>query len=248
MINLVAKDWEDAWTRIHRLYAETPEQIIDQRFATRAMCFDNNIIIQTNNIGSLHMDMVGYGSYKNKMFDSRYIIPNKKEEILELLLDRAKTSKKLTVISYPFRSDNSIHSQGPCITNMYITMIKDKTGWRLQFDFNMRIAEATRRFLVDCIKFSQLTQYFIDGLAEYNMQLDRIRLSSKVIYAEFISLTIAEHLFEGQFSYNKDHWLHKGTQLKLRQFSLGKSNFHRGDHIREHVIKLKEDRNDTNTR
>ena len=249
MICFVAQDWQETWTKIHALFAQTPDQIIDQRFATRAMCFNNLITVKNNNLGQLDMSLVGYGAYKNKMFDSRYIISGKKEEILATLLDRAKTHKKLTVISYPFRSDNSIHSQGPCIVNMYITMIYDRTGWRLQFDINMRIAEVTRRFLVDCIKFSELIQYFIDGLSEYNMQLEDIKIHSKVMYSEFISLTIAEHIFAGQFSYDKDHWLHKGVQLKLKQFAIGKSNFHRGDHIREHVIKLKENNHDKqNTR
>lgn len=240
MIRFVAENWEAAWSWIHHDYAIIPEQVIDQRFATRAMSFNNEIEILKNDIGSLELSMVGYGPYKCKMFDSRYIIPGKREEILETLQERAATGKKLTVLSYPFKSDNSIHSQGPCIVNMIITMVLDKNGWRLEFDIYMRIAEITRRFLVDCIKFSELITYFQTGLGDYKMNTTSIKVHSKVMYGEVISLTIAEHIFVGTFSYSSDHWLHRGIQKKLEQFDKGKTNFHRGDHIRDHIIKLKE--------
>lgn len=248
MINLAANNWEDAWTIIHRDYAVRPESVIDQRFAARGMSFNNEISILNNDIGSLNLAMVGYGAYKCNIFDSRYIIPGKDVEILTTLRERAAIGRNLTVISYPFKSDNSIHTQGPCILNMVITMIKDKNGWRLEFDIYVRIAEITRRLLVDFIKFSELIKYFQDGLSTYNMKTTNIKMYSKVLYGEVISLTIAEHLFMGQFSYNQDYWLHKRIQKSLKQFEKGQINFHRGNNIRKHIIKLKESNHDTNTR
>lgn len=244
MLKFVATNWEDAWTIVHKDYAICPDHVIDQRFATRGMSFNNEIDILKNDIGALELSMVGYGPYKCKMFDSRYIIPGKREEVLETLLERAATGKKLTVLSYPFKSDNSIHSQGPCIVNMIITMVLDRNGWRLEFDIHMRIAEITRRFLVDCIKFSELIAFFQEGLSGYKMNTTSIKVHSKVMYGEVISLTIAEHIFEGIFSYNSDHWLHRGVQKKLEQFAKGKTNFHRGDHIREHIRNMQKEKQD----
>lgn len=244
MINLVANNWEDAWIELHRLYAEEFETIVDRRFATRAMSFDNKIVVANNDIGKLDIKLVGYTVYKLNLFDRRYIIPGMKEKILETLLERIQAGRKLTVISYPFREDDGAHTQGPCLVNMILTLSHGRDGWSIEFDIYARIGEITRRIMVDFLKFHEIIQYFLDELKDYNIKQNKITFHTKAIYAESISLTIAEHLFEGQFSYDKDYWLHRDVRTKIARFNEGDIKFKRGRRIRKQMLRLQEGRND----
>lgn len=244
MIQFVANNWEDAWVELHRLYAEEPESTVDRRFATRAMSFNNQIGVATNELGNLHIGLVGYTVYKLNLFDHRYVIPGMKEKILETLLERAAAGRKLSVVSYPFKSDDGAHTQGPCLINMILTMTHSTNGWEIEFDIYARVGEITRRLMVDFMKFQELVQYFLDGLKEYNIKQKTITFHSKAIYAESISLTIAAHLFEGKFSYDKDYWLHNDVQKKIARFNEGDIKFKRGRRIRKQMLKLQEGRND----
>lgn len=244
MINLVANNWEDAWTELHRLYAEEFESIVDRRFATRAMSFDNKIVVADNNIGKLDISLVGYTVYKLNLFERRYIIPGMKEKILEMLLERIQAGRKLTVISYPFQDDDGAHTQGPCLVNMILTLSHSRGGWQLEFDIYARMGEITRRVMVDFLKFHELIQYFLDNLSDHQVQQSKITFHSKAIYAESISLTIAEHLFEGKFSYDQDYWLHRDVRTKIARFEQGDIKFKRGRRIRKQMLKLQEGRDD----
>lgn len=244
MINLVANNWEDAWVELHRLYAVDPEAIVDRRFATRALSFDNKIVVANNDIGKLDISLVGYTVYKLNLFDRRYIIPGMKEKILQTLIERIQAGRKLTVISYPFKEDDGAHTQGPCLVNMIITLSHSKEGWQAEFDIYARMGEITRRIMVDFLKFHQIIEYFINGLKDYNIKQNKLTFHAKAIYAESISLTIAEHLFAGQFSYDKDYWLHRDVRTKIAKFNEGDIKFKRGRRIRKQMLRLQEGRND----
>lgn len=240
MIVFEAKNWEEAWIELHRRYAEDPEGTVDRRFATRAVSFNNILSISNNDIGKLSTKLVGYTQYKVNLFDYRYIIPGMREKILETLSERLTAGRKFSLISYPFKGDDGAHTQGPCLINMIITITGSKNGWEIEFDIYARIGEITRRLMVDFIKFSEIIEYFIEGLSQYNIASTQIKFHSKALYAESISLTIAEHLFAEQFSYNKDHWLHRDVQKKIARFEQGDIKFKRGRRIRKQMLKIQE--------
>lgn len=242
MIQFEANNWEEAWVQLHRLYAEQPEIVIDRRFATRAVSFNNILCISNNEIGGLSINKVGYTQYKVNLFDYRYVIPGMKEKILQTFFERLQANRKLSVVSYPFKEDDGAHHQGPCLVNMIITISGAREGWKAEFDIYARIGEITRRLMVDFMKFKELIDYFIEGLSEFKVELDTIRFHSKVLYAESISLTIAEHLFD--FNFDKDHWLHRDVQKKIARFHEGDIKFKRGRRIRKAMMKLKENRKD----
>lgn len=240
MIYIEAKNWEDAWVNLHRLYAEDPIGTIDRRFATRALSFDNLIVVENNETENLNIKLVGYTQYKLNLFDSRYIIPGMKEKILQTLLERLESGRKLSIVSYPFKGDDGAHTQGPCLVNMVITITGSKNGWFVEFDIHARIGEITRRLMVDFLKFQELIQFYLDGLSPYNVKLSKINFHSKALYAESISLTIADHLFAEQFRFTKNHWLHRDVQKKIDRFEEGDIKFKRGRRIRKQMLRIQE--------
>lgn len=240
MIYLEANNWEDAWVGLHRLYAEDPIGTIDSRFATRAISFDNLVTVTNNEIGKLNIKLVGYTQYKLNLFEYRYVIPGMKEKILQTLIERLQAGRKLSIMSYPFKEDDGAHTQGPCLVNMMITITGSKSGWFVEFDIHARIGEITRRLMVDFLKFQELVQFFVDGLEPYNVKLSKVNFHSKALYAESISLTIADHLFAKDFRFTQDHWLHRDVQKKITRFNKGDIKFKRGRRIRKQMLKIQE--------
>lgn len=238
MIRLEADTWYDAWYNLHTLFAEKPDVVIDQRFATRALSFDNEIVVHSNNIDGLSYELVGYTKFKLGLFDRNYIVPGRMEKTGELMLDRIQTGRKLTVVSYSFDVDNEAHEQGPCVVNMLVTLRKEGKQWKMHVEINMRIGEITRRILVDFMKFHSIIKYWTDLLADYQPELT-ITFRSAAIYAEPISLTMAQYIFhEEHLTFEKDHWLHRAVQTKLRDYETKELKFKRGRRIKKHVQRL----------
>lgn len=237
MIQLTADNWYDAWYKLHECFAKNPEASIDQRFATRAVSFDNKITISTNDIAGLSHELVGYTKYKLALFDRNYIVPGRMEEIGERMLERIKSGRKLTVMSYSFNVDNTAHEQGPCVVNIMITLWKTGSQWQVKFETHMRIGEITRRLLVDFVKFYAIINYWMELLAPYKTKLTGIEFHSAAIYAEPISLTIAHYVFP-QLEFNSDHWLHRAVQTKIADYETKELKFKRGRRIKKHVQKL----------
>lgn len=242
MLRLTAYNWYDAWYRLHEEYSRNPEGTIDQRFATRAVSFDNEIVILKNKLGwdegpMLNHELVGYTKFKLGLFDRNYIVPGRMEKIGELLANRAANGRKLTVASYSFNIDSDAHEQGPCVINILITMRKIGRDWKIHYEVNMRIAEITRRLLVDFLKFYAIINYWTELLEQYKLQTS-ITFRSAAVYAEPISLTIAQYVFQDELQFDKDHWLHKAVQTKIRDYDTKELKFKRGRRIRKHVRKL----------
>jgi hypothetical protein len=237
MINLEVNDWYEAWEKVHKILDEDPDAYIDQRFATRGVSFNNSIKVKTNHLGKLSKELVGYTSYKTQLFDRNYVLPGKKEEIGQLLVERCRLNRKLTTVSYSFNIDNKSHSQGPCVINILIVMYKVGKVWNIRFQCHMRIAEITRRLLVDYIKFYEIIQYWLDELKDYNTNIEFIEFSCPVIYAEPLAMTMATVSLEVR--YEKDHWLHRAIQRQLTIES-DQIKFKRGKRIKKNLKKIKE--------
>lgn len=238
MIRLTAYSWYDAWFRLHELFAEQPEEVIDHRFATRAVSFNNEIHVINNRLDDLAIELVGYTKYKLSLFERNYIVPGRKEAVGKVLLERIENSRKLTVVSYSFDVDNTAHEQGPCVINILVTLWKERDGWHVKYEANMRIGEITRRLLVDFLKFHEIISYWTGLLEPHKVQSHGIIFKSAALYAEPISLTIAQYVFQGSISFNQDHWLHRATQTKIADYETKELKFKRGRRIKKHVQRL----------
>lgn len=240
MISGSVNNWYDAWEGLHLTIADNPNQAIDQRFASRAVIFDTELFIRTNELGKLHHSLVGYTSYKLNLFDRNYIIPGLKESVAEKLKERARANKKLTIISYPFNIDNKAHDQGPCVINITITMMKRGSEWHTHFRVNMRIAEITKRLLVDFIKFSELIDYWSNELREFNPQFGGITFYSSALYAQSLFAVIAEQLPDSKVKFDKDHWFHIMVQKQYAKFDNPNFKMKMGKRVKRHLNRLKE--------
>lgn len=238
MINIDAANWMDAWVKVHKLYAEQPDQTIDHRFATRAVSFENTINIASNDLGGLTHHLVGYTNYKLKLFDRNYIIPGMKEKIGAKLVERLKADKKLTVISYPFNILNEAHDQGPCVINISIVLMKVGRTWSVSYRINMRIGEITKRLLVDFIKFQELIDYWNGLLSEYNVVHSETTFYSTALYGQSLFIVITEHLNLG-IKFNSNHWFHTTVQKQYEKFENPNFKMKMGNRVRKHVNRLR---------
>lgn len=239
MINIETDNWYDAWVAINKRYATQPDLTINQRFATRAVSFDNDVEIASNDLAGLDPSIVGYTSYKMKLFDRNYIIPGLKEEIGDKLVQRFDAGKKLTVISYPFNINNKAHDQGPCVINITITAYKVKDKAYARFRVNMRVGEVTKRLLVDFIKFQQLIEYWLDRLKAHNVELERIEFNSPVLYAQPLFMIICESHPDLAFKFDKPNWFHEAVNRQHEKFENPNFAFKMGKRVRNHVAKLR---------
>lgn len=242
MIKLEQNNWYDLWVDLHTQYAFRPNAVIDRRFATRAISFDNELTLTSNDLGDLTIETVGYTPYKLSLFDRRYIIPGEMERITETLVQRRIAGRDLSIISLPFKLDDGAHTQGPCLTNMIITMVKSGSDWRIEFDTYLRIGEITRRMAVDFIKIQGIIEYMLKALEQYDVKLKTIKVKSKAFYAEPMSLTLVH--YQLGLDFNLNHWLHKAVQQKLEVFNSDREiKFKRGNRIRNHMRRFKEKSN-----
>lgn len=247
MIQIRTSDWYTAWVQLHLCYND-PSQI-DARFGTRAVSFDNEITVNHNDSEGLDHTIVGYTNYKLSLFKHRYIVPGMKEKIATTLKERMEGDRKLTVISYPFKGDDGAHTQGPCVINMIVTLTKTGTLWEAEFDIQIRMGEITRRMLVDFLQFTDIINYFMSEMREIDphVEFKQATLHAKALYAEPMSLVIAEHLFANMELYRSEHWLHRAVQTKIESFkSTDHMKFKRGRRIRNHVQKMKGEGNGAN--
>lgn len=242
MINFTANNWLQAWRAIHHLYDDAPDQVIDKRFASRAVSFSNRITILSNELDGLSHKMAGYTDYKLSLFDRNYITPGHKEEIGEKLLERITNNRPLTTLSYNFNQENKSHVQGPCVINITIVLFRKNADWHIRFICNMRVAEITRRMLVDFIKFHQLIDYWMDLLKDYHPILDFIEFNSPVVYAESISLELAMVTID-ELKFEQDHWLHRAVQKQIQR-NPDNMAFKRGKRIKKNIRRMQEAKND----
>lgn len=237
MIILETQNWYDAWVGINKRYATQPELTIDQRFATRAVSFENDIRITSNDLAALDPAIVGYTDYKMKLFDRNYVIPGLMEQIGDKLVERLEGGKKLTVISYPFNINNKTHDQGPCVINILIMVIKKKDRYIARFKINMRVAEVTKRLLVDFVKFQQHIEYWLNRMPK--VELDYIQFDAPVLYAQPLFMVICESHPQLAFEFNRDHWFHEAVMGQHKKFENPDFGFKMGKRVRKHIENLK---------
>lgn len=238
MVVATSIDWEDAWRIIHEKYAMWPSKIIDHRSGSRALSFDNRILIARNELGFLSKDLVGYSNLKIKAFDRKYVVAGLKEKIGDKLVERMQAGKKLTVLSYHFNVEGGDHDQGACVTNIMIRLLKSSTGWSIKYQVNIRTAEVTRRLLVDLIKFQEIINYWETRLAEIDsVLLIGIVLTANVLYMEPFAAQFVPLIFP-DYKFDKNHWFHHLVQKKINDPNRFNIKFHRGLRINKHIARL----------
>ena len=243
MINLEVNNWYEAWVAIHKRYASQPELTIDGRFVHRAVSFNNDIYIDTNKLGGLKKELVGYSDYKMKLFDTNYVIPGMMEKIGDKLVERVNANKKLTVISYPFNILNESHDQGPCVINILILLRKTGKEWIIEYKPNMRIGEITKRLLIDFIKFQQIIEYWNDRLKHLKVKHILTTFHCEVLYAQSLFTIIVENLPGLDIKYDKEHWFHQTVRQQYKKFENPNYAMKMGKRVNKHVLKLKENAN-----
>lgn len=240
MIYLEVDNWWEAWLQINRQFANNPIDTIDQRCSARGVSFDNIVKIRKNEIGELRYDKLGYTAAKLKSFDRKYVIPGLKEEIGELLIERKQTGRDLTVLSYSFNQNDKSHTQGPCVINILITMVKSEGIWFVRYKVNMRIAEITKRMAVDFLKFQQIIKYWNSLLEPLGVHMVDIEFDSAALYGQPLWTLLAEVLYPEHIKYDIDsHWYHAAVKKERDNLVDNPSKHKMANRVRRYINYVK---------
>lgn len=239
MINLVADNWHDAWRKTNAIYADSPETATDKRISTRAFSFYNTITVQNNDLDGLNETIVGYQSYKLKLFEKRYIIPGLKDKVGGKLLERLNEGAKFTNLSYNFNFDVPAHDQGGCLVNILITAVATTGGkYRVEYDIYIRTAEVTKRLLVDFLKFQEHIRDW-NELIVHRIDSYGIKVHARALYAQPLFLVIFDTLYP-DVRFDGDHWLHVALRKQYDKMFSDDYKLKMGKRVRKHVTKIRE--------
>lgn len=230
MISLESKDWDEAWRATNIRFVTQPNLTIDQRTGTRAFSIDNEIVI-LNNVCDTKIQEVGYTDFKAKLFDHNYIKAGELERVVDLLRERVASGKPYTIVSYGFEQNKAKHTMGSCVINILIYAYRVNKQWVIEFEINMRIAEVTRRLLVDFIKFQEILEVVLEVFPKDSKYI--ITFRSKVLYAQPLASVLAEIVFD--VNHDKEHWYHNLVRKQHIKFENPNYRFKMGKRIRNKV-------------